>query len=246
MNSRGSLRGIKEYSEHSPYFSDFYQFFNNLISAQNGKEGANGNPPKTILITSAVESEGKTTLASYVSITGALALQDYHLLIDGDLRRPTLHRRFGVKLESGLSDVLTNTKKLPDVIRVIQETPNGALHLITAGKRINNPFQLLTRESTGQLFDNLRNYYKRIIIDCPPIIPVSDAMRFAQIADGVVLVVRAGKTPRQVVKRAVKMLEQSKCQLLGVVLNDVGEVLPYYYRRKYYSYDYKTRKKVKS
>ena len=171
-------------------------------------------------------------------------MQDYHLLVDGDFRRPSLHKKFGVKLEDGLSEILTNKKKLPDVIKVIQETPNGALHLITAGRRINNPFQLLTRDSTAQLLDNLSNYYTRIIIDCPPIIPVGDALRFAQIADGVVLVVRAGKTPREVVRRAVKILKQSKSRLLGVVLNDVGEVLPYYYRRKYYAYEYKTPKKM--
>ncbi len=238
MNPRGSLFNMKDFTENSPYFSDFYQFFNNLITVKNGSNSENKNPMKVIVITSAVESEGKTTLASYVSITGAVALQDYHLLIDGDMRRPTLHSKFGEKAENGLSEVLLGNKKLPDVIKVVEETPRGALHLITAGKKINNPFQLLTRDSTGQLITNLRNYYSRIIIDSPPIIPVSDTLRLSQLADGVVLVVRAGKTPREVVKRAINILKQARIPLLGVVLNDVGEILPYYYHKRYYHYEY--------
>ena len=241
MNSPTPTREIQEYNEHSPYFADFYQFFSNVIHNVNGHSSGKksfsdvSNSPKVIMVTSAVEKEGKSTLASLLSITGALSTHNFHLLIDGDLHRPNLHNKFGVGLENGLSEALMNKKSLQDVVQV---TPYGSLHLITAGKMVSNPFELLNIDRMKQLFKELGNYYGMIIVDCPPIIPVSDTLKLAQMADGVVLTVKAGKTPREVVKRAIDILKKGRCNLIGIALNDIGEVLPYYYRSKYYKYKY--------
>lgn len=231
MGSNGLLKGIQEFSEHSSYFADFYRFYDKIIS--DGKVRS----PQIILVTSASEGEGKTTISSYLSITAAMSSQKYHLLIDGDLHRPMVHKKFGIAKENGLTDVLTNNKELPQVIR---KTPFRGLHVVTAGSTVANPFRLLSQEKTKNLFDRLRNYYSLVIVDAPPIVPVGDTLWLARYVDGIVLVIMAGKTPKDVAKRALGLIQEAKRPLLGTILNDATEVLPYYYQRKYYSYHYGT------
>ena len=218
------------YNEDSIYFSNFYHLFSKLVFTSN-----NGKTPKVITITSAVEGEGKTTIAHYLSFTAAVSLRGYYLLIDGDLRKPNLHKLLGVPREKGFSDILLNKGNTSEFIR---RTRLSNLNLITAGKYINNPLILLNNPETKQFINKMTEHYKMIFIDSPPVIPVSDSLRLAQLADGVVLVVKAGKTPREVVKRAIQLLKDAQCNIIGIVLNDVGEVLPYYYQHKYYKYDY--------
>ncbi len=231
-HTNGLLKGIKEYSEHSSYFADFYRFFDKITN--NGKI----KNPKVIMMTSASEGEGKTTLSSYLMITAAMSTQNSYLLVDGDLRRPMVHRRFGVAREYGLTDALTGGKELHQIIR---KTPFQGLHLITAGSIVSNPFQVLSQSRTQRIFDRLRGYYNLIVIDAPPIVPVSDTLKLAQFADGIVLAIMAGKTSRVVVKRAIDLIKEANRPLLGVILNDVVEVLPYYYQRKYYRYPHRTK-----
>lgn len=232
MHANGLLKGIKEYSEHSTYFADFYRFFDKVANSGGVKK------PKVIMITSASEGEGKTTLSSYLMITAAISTQNYYLLVDGDLRRPMVHKRFGVPREYGLTDVLTGHK---DLHQVIKRSPFQGLHLITAGSMAENPFQVLSQSSCGGIFNRLRSYYNMIVIDAPPIVPVSDTFKLAQYADGIVLAVMAGKTSRVVVKRAIDLIHETHRPLLGVTLNDVVEVLPYYYQRKYYRYPHRSK-----
>ena len=234
MNLKEFIKNLKGFDENSPYFADFYLLFNRIISDIETSTKKN-NKHKVIMITSAMEKEGKSTLASLASVTGAIASKEYHLLVDGDLRKPTLHKQFDVKLGTGLSDILKNGTCLSSVVR---PTSHKSLHLITAGKHVDKPFELLSSDKVNRLFDDLRKYYKLVIIDSPPVIPVSDALKFGPICDGVVIIVKAGKTPRDIVKRAIDIVKQNQCQLLGVVLNDVGGVLPYYYHRKYYKSSY--------
>jgi len=226
---------ILSFNEHSPYFRDFYQFFNNIVIYDKIQFPNNGKPCKVIMITSAVEKEGKTTIAALLAITGALSTKNFHLLLDGDLHRPSVHKKFGMQLKGGLTEVLMNKRELHNIVR---RTPFGFLHLITAGSIVSNPFQLLDTVKMKKMLKYLGNYYEMIVVDCPPIIPISDALKLAQLADGVILTVKAGKTPKELVKRTIDILNKSRCPLLGVVLNDVSEVLPYYYNSKYYQYSY--------
>jgi capsular exopolysaccharide synthesis family protein len=235
---------ILEYDTQSPYFADFYQMYVNVLSISdqsnngNGKLTAGKNSRRVIMVTSAMEEEGKSTLASYFALTTALSSEGFHILVDGDLRRPTLHKKFDVELKNGMTEILTDQQSVPGAIKSVRQTQNGGLHLLTAGSMIESPFELLTEKKTRELVNYLKDYYERIIIDSPPLIPVSDTLRLAQLVDGVVLVIRAGKTPKEVIKRAVTILQQAKCKLLGVVLNDKGDILPYYYHGSYYRYSY--------
>jgi capsular exopolysaccharide synthesis family protein len=218
-----------KYGEKSSSFSNFYQLFNRILFVNDGKI------PKIITITSAFESEGKTTVAAYLSSTASLVSQDFYLLIDGDLRRPKLHREFSIENGKGFSDAIITHGEIADILH---KTNYPNLHLITAGKTVANPMSLLSSDYLVFMMENISDHYRMIFIDGPPVTPVPDSLRLAQISDGVILVVRAGKTPREVVKRAVNLLRERKCNILGIVLNDVGEVLPYYYQNKYYRYSY--------
>ncbi len=217
------------YNQNSPSFSDFYQLAGRLFAR------GFGDNKRVLMVTSAIQGEGKTTISYYLSITCALSAPDFFLLLDGDLRRPNLHKQFGTSKRGGLSDILMGEKNLPELLR---RTPYGNLHLMTAGKHVDTPHQLLHTPAMTQLINRIKNYYKIVIIDCPPMVPVSDTLHFAQMVDGVLLVIKAGKTPRTVVKRAIDLFRDARCPLLGVILNDTSEVLPYYYHHRYYKYDY--------
>ncbi len=224
------------FNENVPHFSDFYQLISKLTAVRYGIN------KKILMISSATEGEGKTTVASYTAITAALSSQDYYILIDGDLRKSMLHKQFQVKREGGLVDILADEMDLADAIK---QTPYANLHLVTAGTYVKNPFKLLSMLKMKELLIRMRKHYKMIFIDGPPIIPISDTLRLAQLVDGVLLVIKAGRTPRTVLKRAVDLLNETKCPLLGVVLNDTHEVLPYYYHHKYYNYQYEETNKTK-
>ncbi len=228
MHTNG-MPTIQEFGEHIPCFANFYRFFHQLA------HGGNGKRPQVITVTSATEGEGKSTLSSYLLVTASMSSQELCLLVDGDLHRPTLHKTFGIDREEGLTNVLTEIK---DFRTVIQKTNRENLNLLTAGRPVHNPFQLLSLDRTKHLFEEFRTIYSLIVVDAPPLVPVGDSLKLAEYADGVVMVVRTGKTPSEVVKRAVEVLNEARCPLLGIVLNDVGEVLPYYYQRKYYGYNY--------
>ena len=129
--------------------------------------------------------------------------------------------------ETDWSDLQVETNEISPVVREL------AVEIESA--RVDAAYVNVIKE--------LRKYYKMIIIDGPPILPVSDALRMAQIVDGVILVVQAGKTRMDITKRAIELLKEARCNLLGVVLNDVKEVLPYYYHNKNYFYNYE---KIKS
>jgi Mrp family chromosome partitioning ATPase len=102
MNERALNNSIYQFNENSPCFSDFYQLLSKLAARDFGEH------KKVLMVTSATEGEGKTTVASYLAITGTLSSSDYFVLIDGDLRKPQLHKRFGLSRDGGLADILLN------------------------------------------------------------------------------------------------------------------------------------------
>lgn len=195
------------------------------------------HPPKVILVTSGKKSEGKTTLATNLSATLAQSA-NRTIIIDADLRRPALHRSFGIESKtSGLVDYLTGQKSLDQVIRM---TPVDGLFVIPAGPIPPNPSELLGSKKMADLIEELRQEFDYVIIDTPPVLPVTDAVLLSRAVDGVVLVVRGQETQKQVAKEAASRLQQAGARILGVVLNDVdfrsGDY--YYYYRDTYSYYY--------
>jgi succinoglycan biosynthesis transport protein ExoP len=173
---------------------------------------------KTILITSSIPGEGKTTTAS--ELAAAFALNDQKtILVDFDLRKPRIHTLFPYLDKSiGMSGVLAGHIELP---KAVQETKIDGLHVICAGTKAPNPSELLHEEEIDAIISKLSEYYDRIVIDTPPILPVSDTRILVKHVHSVILVVRALKAPVGAILRTKELLVQAKAPMAGVVLNDM-------------------------
>ena len=197
-----------------------------------------GHPPQVILVTSALPREGKTTAAANLAVTLA-QLGDRTLLIDADLRKPGVGRLLNLTdgKYAGLSSYLAGVSALELVTVPHPAIPN--LVAIPTGPLPPNPADLLSSHKLADAISQLRSQFKFIVIDSPPIMAATDAVIVSVKADGVLLVVRSGETPKEAFTRARDLLAGVKCRLLGVVLNAVDSSAPdYYYSYRYYPYSY--------
>lgn len=195
-----------------------------------------GGPPKVTLITSAMSREGKTVTAVNISVMLS-QLGGRVLLIDADLRRARCHRVLAVDNHLGLTEVLTGSRDLHEMIRA---TEIENLFFLGAGSVPPNPTELLNSPRMAEVMALLRDHYEYIVIDSAPVLPVSDSMVLSRLTDGVVLVANGSATPRQQVKNACARLEYARAKILGLVLNKVKIHSPdyhYYYHQDYYSFD---------
>jgi capsular exopolysaccharide synthesis family protein len=191
------------------------------------------NKPRVIMVTSAGPLEGKTLTSSNMAVTMARSHQSV-LLIDGDMRRPRVHKVFKTDHKKGLSGILAGTDKTADVVI---ETPVKGLYLLPVGQIPPDPSELIGSKTMGRLLSSLKEKFEIIIIDTPPLTAVTDALVLSQFVDGVMLVTRTGITPRQVIKASLEQLQAAKANILGVVLNGVNTGKDsYYYSHYYYSY----------
>jgi succinoglycan biosynthesis transport protein ExoP len=193
-------------------------------------------PPQVILVTSALPREGKTTAAANLAVTFA-QLGDRTLLIDADLRKPGVGRllNLGSGKYAGLSSYLAGVSSLELVTIQHPAIPN--LSAIPTGPLPPNPADLLSSHKLTDAIAELRTKFKFIVIDSPPIMAATDAVILSVRADGVLLVVRSGETPKEAFTRTRDLLLSVKCHLLGVVLNAVDSSAPdYYYSYRYYPY----------
>ncbi len=190
-----------------------------------------GAPPRVVMVTSALPQEGKTT----TSINSAVVLAQKGvrvLLIDADLRRPSIHKTLGMGPHSGLSNVLTGSATLEDAITRSAILPN--LFVLTAGTPPPNPAELLASTNMRDVLAQLREQYDHIVIDTPPSLSVTDAVVLSPRADAVVLVIRSGQTTKQALRRSRDILTQVNAKVVGVLLNAVDLSSPDYY----YYYEY--------
>ncbi len=197
-----------------------------------------GKPPQVILVTSALPREGKTTAAANLAVTLA-QLGDRTLLIDADLRKPGVGRLLNMNggKYAGLSSYLAGVSSLELVTVQHPAIPN--LSAIPTGPLPPNPADLLSSHRLADAIAELRTKFKFIVIDTPPVMAATDAVILSVQADGVVLVVRSGETPKEAFSRTRDLLVSVKCHLLGVVLNAVNSSAPdYYYSYRYYPYAY--------
>jgi capsular exopolysaccharide synthesis family protein len=195
-----------------------------------------GTPPQVILVSSAKPSEGKTSITTLEAIVFALNGAKV-LLIDSDLRRPSVHLRFRIANKVGLTSVLTGKSTLQEAIVPVEAVPS--LHLLPAGPIAPMPAELLGSLQMQRLIEGLRANYDFILIDTPPVLTVTDAAVLVSISDGVVLVLRYAQSSRNVVARASEILLRSGAHLLGVVLNAVdlqSSDYAEYYGRAYNDY----------
>jgi succinoglycan biosynthesis transport protein ExoP len=196
------------------------------------------HPPQVILMTSALPREGKTTAAANLAVTLA-QLGDKTLLVDSDLRKPGVSRALNMTggKYAGLSSYLAGVSTL-DLITV-QHPAISNLSVIPTGPVPPNPADLLSSHRLSDMVLELRQRYKFVVIDSPPIMAATDAVILSVLADGVLLVVRSGQTPKEAFTRTCELLTSVKSRVLGVVLNAVDSSSPdYYYSYRYYPYSY--------
>jgi len=192
---------------------------------------------RSIVLTSATASEGKTTIAAHLAIANADRGRRT-LLVDGDLRRPGLHVRFGLSPKEGLSNVLTGEVGWQDVVIPIEGKPN--LQLLPSGPSSHRAADLIGPR-LAELLDEFGKHYDLVILDSPPLLGFAECLQMATAADGVVIITRAGETKRRGVFAVVSTLARLRANLLGVVLNQVRhntsvEGYSYY---GYYGYQYR-------
>ena len=194
---------------------------------------ASANSPKVIVITSSFAREGKTTTS--VNLATVLAQMGKPvLLLDADLRRPRLQKVFKGKLNLGLVNYLAANIQLDDIIQPT-EVPN--LAVVLSGPIPPNPSELLASDRMKHLIEEVRGKYAYVIFDSPPVLAVTDAIVLAASADGVVLTVHGGKTPRDLVQRSAERLRQANIPVLGAILNNLDlHQYGYTYRKSYYDY----------
>src|SRR5713101_414368 len=233
ISSNGHEKCIELVAQHLPK-SQMSEAFRALRTALLLSQAE--HPPQVILVTSALPREGKTTAAANLAVTLA-QLGDCTLLVDADLRKPGIGRmlNLGSGRYAGLSSYLAGVSSLELVTIQHPSIPN--LSAIPTGPLPPNPADLLSSHKLADAIAELRTKFKFIVFDSPPIMAATDAVILSVQADGVLLVVRSGETPKEAFVRTRDLLLSVKCRLLGVVLNAVDSSAPdYYYSYRYYPY----------
>lgn len=179
---------------------------------------------KVIVVTSAEPGEGKSTTAGNLALSIAEGDKKV-VLIDCDLRKPSLHKKFEISNTAGLSDVIVGKES----ISVVGHRHNNNLTILTSGKIPPNPSEMLGSKSMKALLDALRKVFDYVILDTPPVQAVTDAQILSNRADGTILVVRAEKTKKDSVVNSINLLKKVNANIIGTVLNGVDTKRNNYY-----------------
>ena len=198
------------------------------------------NELKVLVVTSTQPQEGKSTTVGNLALSLA---QDGKkvIIVDCDLRRPSIHKKFGISNEHGITEVILGRKTIAETVQVYKPT----LDVLTSGKVPPNPSEMLGSENMKRVLELLRSEYDYIILDAPPILAVTDAQILSTRADGVIFVVKAGAAKKEQILQAKSQLDKVKAPIVGTVLNAVDSrdsKNNYYY---YYGEDHGSKKKKK-
>jgi exopolysaccharide/PEP-CTERM locus tyrosine autokinase len=192
-----------------------------------------GKAPRSIMVTSALPGEGKSFVAANLAISVARGINRYVLLMDCDLRRPSIHTKFGFGDVPGLSDYLTNGESLTNLLR---STEVDNLTILPGGRTPHNPSELLSSERMAALIQEVTDRYpdRLIILDSPPPKLTAESGVLARQVDGILLVVKYGSTPRTMVKEIVDNIGKDK--IIGSIINSFNIRSSRYYARHYGKY----------
>lgn len=197
-----------------------------------------GRAPKTLLVTSSLPGEGKTTTAINTAIslaqTGASVV-----IVDADMRRPRLQSIFKLQGTEGLSSILSSDATEAEMLELLKTDPATGLNILTSGPVPPNPAELIGSEQMNRLMTTLQSHYTYVVVDSPPISSFTDGVLIATMVDGVLLVVHGGKSSRHIVRRSKQLLNDVGSKVFGVVLNNVNvQSHDYYYYQSYYGRKY--------
>jgi len=189
---------------------------------------------RALMVTSAERGEGKSLFSLHFSLVLAYHLPCRILLVDADVRRPVQHTAFQTPLSPGYANLLAGHCEVAGTVRT---TPVKNLFFLPAGDTDAHPSRLFGGRKVRNLVEKLHQDYDIVLLDSPPVVPVSDPLHYLDAVDGVLYMVMAGQTPKELSKRGVEILRSAGANILGAVANNLGEVLPYYYDQKYYGYE---------
>jgi len=193
-----------------------------------------GKPPRSIMVTSTVPGEGKSFVASNLAVNMALNIEKHVLLVDCDIRRPTIHKLFGIGMVKGLSEHLSNGNKLPSLLL---KTGVDKLTILPSGTPPANPSELLSSDKMAALIEELKSRYddRFLIIDSPPPMLGPETTAIAKQVDGIIVVIKFGSTPMDAVEELIDNLGKEK--IIGAVINRFdGRTSRYYGYKKYGKY----------
>ena len=197
-----------------------------------------GRAPKSLLVTSSLPGEGKTTTAVNTAIslaqTGASVV-----IIDADMRRPRLQTIFGMHGQEGLSSILSSDISEADMLEMVSHDEASGLSVLTSGPIPPNPAELLGSDQMRRLLAALQGSFTHVVIDSPPVSSFTDGVLISTMVDGVLLVVHGGRSSRHIVRRSKQLLNDVGAKIFGVVLNNVNlQSHDYYYYQSYYGRQY--------
>lgn len=227
-----SKRVIVQLDPRSPEAESYRSLRTNILSINLA------NPPKTMLLTSAHPEEGKSITSTNLAIVMA-EIGKKTLLVDCDLRRPSVHTILGMDKARGLSEVLYGTEEWDKVLKTFGI---DNLHIITSGAIPHNPAEIIGSDKMKLFLEEVKHVFDIIILDVPCILAVTDALILSLLVDYVFMVVMAEKTPREAVLRAMSMLGDVKSNINGVIFNRADLRRSHYY----YYYYYGSRKRKES
>lgn len=205
--------------------SDVAQSFETLLSSLNLLDPT--RPLKTILVTSTQPEEGKTTVATNLAMTLTLAKKKV-LILDADLRRPTIHQIFRLENTRGLADILTENRDIQEAVQLVKlanrtSADEQTLSVVTSGKFPCDSFKMIEPPEFEKAIERCKSQYDMVLLDSSPVLSVSDPLLLAPIVDGVILVLNTGVVTEHDAKRAKERLEQAGGRVLGIVMNRFDE-----------------------
>ena len=218
---------LEDLNINAPYATEVRRLLQTLA-----RQDADQNR-KVYMMASAGRGEGKSTICALLAIISAKIFHRRTLIIDGDMRRPTIHYLIGLPQRPGLFDALQRSQPLEVIAR---PTPLLNLFAITSGRPTGAIGESYNDQAFAAVLEKLRPQYDMIFIDAPPIVPVVEPLMMAEHVDSVLVVAMAGRTPLMLVRRMRQLIDPIFPKVSGVVLNNAVEGLPYYYDYRYYGY----------